>query len=137
MLPAHKPFSAPAAIISPMQKLRNARQLLRFAAAWVLLSFCAAWAAPLLAPQSFDLLCTDKGSMRLVKKTADGEEAVQVVEHCSLCAASALATPPAKPVAPAAAPALADALRPTPTAHPALAARAPLPARGPPAVTSL
>jgi hypothetical protein len=117
-----------------MQNLRNAPYLLRIAAAWVLLSFCAAWASPLVAPQSFDLLCTDKGSMRLVQKTAGGDEATHLVEHCGLCAAGALAAPPVASPSTQAKPSIAYALVPTRAAHMAWATRAPLPARGPPAL---
>jgi hypothetical protein len=116
----------------PMQSLRNARQLLRFAAAWVLLSFVAAWASPLVAPQSFDLLCTDKGSMRLVKKTADGGEAAHVVEHCGFCAVGALAAPPIASLAAAPSTPWAYALVPLLAAPSTWLARASLPARGPP-----
>ncbi len=116
-----------------MQTLRHARFLARLVLAWFVLSLGVAIASPLVNPQSMELVCASGGAMKLVVKSADGDE--QARGHtldCPLC------TPVAAPL-PQAAPdvssgfMLAHTLRPLAANPWAGHAAAPLPARGPPA----
>lgn len=106
---------------------------LRRGVAWIfLLSMAAAYASPVIAPRSIELLCSTNGAMRLLTQTADGEEAASEM-HCGLCAP--LIAPP--PVVSAQSFAHADFAVPRlATASVATAlTRPPLPPRGPPAVS--
>jgi hypothetical protein len=117
-----------------MQTLRCARQLTRLVLAWFVLAVGAALAAPFIAPQSLQMVCTDAKSMRLLVKTADGEEAGAQTLRCPQCLlqlASAPPPPAAQRAGLAASP-VAYAVHPVSAAPIAWAAHAPLPARGPP-----
>jgi hypothetical protein len=117
-----------------MQTLRCARQLTRLVLVWFVLAVGVAVAAPFIAPQSLQMVCTDAKSMRLVVKTADGNEAGAHTLHCPQCLVQlASAPPPSAPQHSAlAAHPLAYASQPVSAAHIAWATRAPMPARGPP-----
>ena len=115
-----------------MQTLRNAKTLARFVLVWFALTVGAAIASPLVKPQSFDLICSGGGVMKIMPKTDDGKApAAGLALDCPLCASSA-ATPPvarltAEPYEP-----LSYAPRPVPAAFIATRTAAPLHARGPP-----
>lgn len=115
-----------------MQTLRHAHFLARLVLVWFVLSLGAAVAAPLVQPQSMQLVCSASGTMKLVTSSADGSEAPTLhLMDCSLCVA--VAPPPApqvvlvEPHQP-----LAFALGRLPAARLAAKTGAPLPPRGPP-----
>ncbi len=103
---------------------------------WVLAWFVAAMgvaiASPLVNPQTFEVICSGAGTIKLLVQTDDGTvEMGTMGMDCPLCY-----TPGAPPPAPAASSLprhpLAHALRPAEAARIAAATAAPLPARGPP-----
>lgn len=115
-----------------MQSLRSARLLARFVLAWFALVVGIAAAAPIVQPQSFEVICSG-GTMKLVVPGdgEDGEPAATVSLDCPMCMGVA-PPPPAALVLPAPEP-LGRALQSIPAAHIAAFARAALPPRGPPA----
>lgn len=115
-----------------MQTLRHAHLLARLVLVWFVLSLGVAVAAPLVQPQSMQLVCTASGAMKLVTSSADSTEAPTLhLLDCSLCVA--VAPPPAPPVVAVAAPQpLAFALGRLPAVRIAAKSGAPLPPRGPP-----
>ena len=123
------------AFVMPLHRLRHyARHLLgRWVLLWFALSVGAAMAAPLVHPQAMDIVCTSAGGIKLVVKGDDSAIPVGTSHFdCALCLP--LAAPPPHPqvsVAPSPEP-LHHATQPVPAARIAAAARAPLPARGPP-----
>jgi hypothetical protein len=119
-----------------LQFMRQAHALARFALVWFALSIGVAIAAPIVKPQAMELICTSAGAMKVLVKTDDG--AKELSGHtldCPLCA-SISAPPPAstrttaEPVQP-----LAYVQQSIPAAHIASLTAAPLPARGPPAIS--
>lgn len=105
---------------------------------WVLLCFVLALgvavAAPIVHPQSMELVCTKQGAAKWVLHTDDGvHELAANALHCPLCMLAA--PPPAVPLlaGPVRWPAV-HAQRPVPSVHILASASAPLPARGPPAL---
>ena len=119
-----------------MQTLRHARFLARLVLAWFVLSLGVAIAAPLVNPQSMELVCASGGAMKLVVKSADGSEPDAPARghtlDCPLCASVAAPPPPLSTSTDQ--PPLAAQPLPGQAAEP-IAGRtaAPLPARGPPA----
>ncbi|MFY3385473.1 DUF2946 family protein [Paracidovorax sp. MALMAid1276] len=100
--------------------------------AWFVVSMGVAIASPLVNPQSFEVICSGTGAIKLLVQTDEGTvEMGAMGMDCPLCA-----TPGAPPPAPAAAVLpphpLAHALQPVEAARIAAATAAPLPARGPP-----
>jgi hypothetical protein len=75
-----------------MQTLRHARFLARLVLAWWAFSLGVACASPLVNPQSIELVCASGGAMKLIIKTADGNEASSHTLDCPLCVA--LSAPP-------------------------------------------
>lgn len=137
---AAQPGAAPAraqgsAIMPAMQALRHARFLARLVLAWFVLSLGVAIATPLVQPQSLELICATGGAMKLIVKNADGtaQERGHTLD-CPLCATVAAPPPALTPlvVAPSS---LAHALQPVAAAHIAARTAAPLPPRGPPALS--
>lgn len=115
----------------PMQRLRNASFLARLVLAWFTLAIGVAAAAPVLKPQSLELLCSG-GAMKLLVKDAGGNSVSSHALDCPLCAVGDLPVPvaSAQPLLPQ--PQQAQ----LPQAEVPRAARlaaAPPPARGPPA----
>ena len=115
-----------------MQILRNAKTLARFVLVWFALTVGAAIASPMVKADSFDLICSGAGVMKIMPKTDDGKApATALTLDCPLCAS--LAAPPvaarlaAEPYQP-----LSYVLRPVVAAFIAARTAAPLPARGPP-----
>ena len=88
----------------------------------------AAYASPLIAPRSIELLCSTNGAMRLLSQTADGEETSDLL-HCAMCAPAAA---PPDAIAFVAPHPLAYATQRTPASILVALTRPPLPARGPP-----
>jgi hypothetical protein len=114
-----------------MQRLRTARLLARLVLAWLALVIGVATAAPLVQPQSLEMICSG-GVMKPVL-LVDGEESQPQATaglDCPLCAAVA---PPPAVLAFAEPQPLGRALQSIPSAHIAALASAALPARGPPA----
>ena len=100
--------------------------------AWFVASMGVAIASPLVHPQSFEVICSGTGAIKLLVQTDDGTvEMGAMGMDCPLCS-----TPSAPPPTPAAAVLpphpLAHALQPVEAARIAAATAAPLPARGPP-----
>lgn len=115
-----------------MQALRNAVSLTRFVLVWFALSICAAVAAPVVKPQSLELVCSAGGAMKMVEAGADGQSGDAAALECPLCLA-ADAPPPRDVSRHAAAQPLGHVLQSIPAARIAALTAAPLPARGPPA----
>lgn len=113
-----------------------ARALLgRAALAWFALSLGVAVAAPLVSPQSLELVCSGAGVMKLIAKDDGGAQELGAAHlDCPMC--MPLLAPPPPAVAGACEPPspLSHALRPIVAAHLAAATAAPPPARGPPAL---
>lgn len=117
-----------------MQTLRRAHFLARFVLVWFALSIGVAIASPIVKPQALALICSGAGVVKLVQ-TDDGAPAPSGhTLDCPLCMISSAPPPVARlqvePQQP-----LAHALRPIPAAFVAGRTAAPLPARGPPALS--
>lgn len=104
---------------------------------WVLALFVfslgVAVAAPLVHPQSLELVCSGSGMVKVIVHTDEGaQESGRMAMDCALCAATG-APPPISGalLAPRLLP-LSLAVQSIPSARLAAATRAPLPARGPP-----
>lgn len=113
---------------------RHCQWLARCVLAWFVLSIGVAVASPLVSPQSFELICSGSGAIKLLVKTDDGAQE-PLAGHgldCPLCTQFG-APPPAARARPPLVHPLAHALRPVPAAHIAARTAAPLPPRGPPA----
>ena len=117
-----------------MQSLRNAVKLARLVLAWFALSLGVAVAAPLVQPQSIELVCSGGGTMKLLVKDADGNSAgtPQTLE-CPMCAS--VDEPPVLSFDMQAPQPLAHVVSSIPAARIAGLTGAPLPARGPPALS--
>jgi len=103
---------------------------------WFMLSLGAAIASPIVHPQAVELVCSSVGAIKIVVQTDDGAQELGASHvDCPLCVLSG-APPPASPLAtlPVIQP-LGHVVQPIPAARLAAATRAPLPARGPPAVS--
>ena len=119
----------------PMHTLRRLRALACFMLAWFALSIAAATAAPFVAPQSVQLVCSGAGEVKLLVLTEDGaQDPHRPLLDCPLCVHLGGAAPPPGP------PGLRVGLLEPETALPFVQAAptvvrsaAPLPARGPPA----
>jgi len=115
-----------------MQQLRRARHLARLVLAWFALAVAAAVLAPAFATPALDVVCSSAG-VQLQDSPQDGAPAAHAA-HCVLClhvaAPPPLAQLPAAPAEHACAVPL-PALAAQHPQHPA----APLPARGPPALS--
>jgi hypothetical protein len=120
-----------------MHALRQARFLARLVLAGFVLALGMAIASPLVQPKAMELVCASGGAMKLIIKSADGGEATSShTLDCPLCAAVS-APPPALAPVTVVPSSLAHALRPLVSAHIAGRTAAPLPARGPPALSPL
>ncbi len=118
-----------------MHRLRTARTLARLVLAWFVLSLGVAVASPMVNPKAMQLICSASGSVKLLVQSDDGlKEVATHTLDCPLCAS--VGSPPAAlcTMATLAQP-LCNALRPVAAAHIAWRTAAPLPARGPPAVS--
>ena len=119
-----------------MPALRRAHTLARFVLAWFALSIGVAIASPIIKPQATELICSSSGAMKVLVKTDDGgakEQSGHTLD-CPLCATISAPPPVARQTAEPARP-LAHVLQGIPAAHIAALTAAPLPARGPPALS--
>ena len=112
------------------------RRRIAFLHRWVLalfmLSVGIVAAAPLVHPQSLEIICSSAGAVKVIVHTDDGaQEQGRMAMDCSLCAAAGAPPPVAALRLPSPLP-LAFAVQSIPSARIAAATRAPLPARGPP-----
>jgi hypothetical protein len=117
-----------------LQRLRRASHITRFMLVWFVLSLGVAVAAPLVNPQSTELICSGAGVMKLLVKNADGtstEESRRMLD-CPMCATVA-APPPMGQTLAELAPPMGHVLQAIPAEHIAALTAAPPPARGPPA----
>ncbi len=118
-----------------MQTLRQARFLARLVLVWFALALGAAIASPLVKPQAIELVCASGGAMKLIVKSDDGGQTpASHTLDCPLCVTAGAPLPGVQPSVQQA-PALAHALLPIVAAHIAGRTAAPLPARGPPALS--
>lgn len=118
-----------------LQTIRSLRWLARLVLAWFVVSIGVAVASPMVNPQPMELICSGSGAIKLLVKTDDG--ATEVPSHtldCPLCAQVSAPPPASQGQVPVVHP-LAHALRPIPAAHIAARTAAPLPPRGPPALS--
>lgn len=109
------------------------RALVRWVLLWFVLSVGAAIASPIVHPQSFELVCTSAGAIKVIVQTDDGPQEIGSAHlDCPLCL---LGGPPtqADPAKPALSLPLGRAMQSIPAARLAAATASPLPARGPPA----
>jgi hypothetical protein len=117
--------------------LRHLHRLIaRLSLAWFALALGVAAASPLVQPRAMQLVCSAAGSVRLLVDHGDGMvDAGQAALDCALCLLAS--APPPQPPAVVPGPGLQPArlAAPLPPAPQVRAARAPLPARGPPAVS--
>ena len=118
-----------------LQTIRSLRWLARLVLAWFVVSMGVAVASPLVNPQAMELICSGSGSIKLLVHTDDGlQETPSHALDCPLCVHVGAPPPASQAALPVAHP-LAHALRPIPAAHIAARTAAPLPPRGPPAVS--
>ena len=118
-----------------MQSLRNAHLLTRLVLVWFALFIGASVASPLVKPQETQMVCSAMGGMKMVMGDDAGDSQTSSGGmDCPLCA-HVSAPPPAVVMCFEPVNTLAHALRPIPAAHIAWSTRAPLPPRGPPALS--
>ncbi|KAF1049242.1 DUF2946 family protein [Xylophilus sp.] len=119
-----------------MHILRTSSLLARLVLAWFVLTLGVAAASPVLQPQSVELVCSMGGGMKVV--VSEDGKAVNVGHHhtldCPMCLGLSLPLPAAQAGGDMPQP-LAHALLPVVQAHIAGIAGAPLPPRGPPALS--
>lgn len=102
--------------------------------AWFALSIAVAAAAPLVAAQDMELICSGTGVVKLIVKGDDGNSAPGASHlDCPMCMPYPAPPPPIWQLPLPAPSPLLHALRPVPAARIAAITAAPLPARGPPA----
>ena len=115
-----------------MQTLRTAKSLARLVLVWFALTVGAAIASPLIKPQSFEMICSGSGVIKLLPKTDDGKTPMSgLTLDCPLCIAVG-APPPVVGCTAEPHQALSYALKASPAAHIAARTAVPPPARGPP-----
>lgn len=116
-----------------MLALRRLTFLHRCVLLWFVLSLGVAVAAPIVNPQSLELVCSAVGTVKVIAHTEDGAQEITTLgAHCPLCLGAG-APPPTSGSSKVAEPApLARAVESIPAARLAAATAAPLPARGPP-----
>lgn len=119
-----------------MHVLRTHPILARLILAWFVSALGVAMASPIVHAQAMEFVCSDGGTMKLVMVDADGD-AAPVAQHtldCPLCLPAAPPSPFKAHRVPQPPPA-ANAQHPFVSAHIAACAGAPLPPRGPPALS--
>jgi hypothetical protein len=121
--------------MSFLQALRNAHTLTRFMLVWFALFIGAAAASPWVKPQASQMVCSAMGGVQMVLLDDAGDSQVATGSmDCPLCTHVSAPLLPAgcgfEPVQ-----ALAHALQPLAVAHIAWITGAPLPPRGPPALS--
>lgn len=118
-----------------MQTLRRAHVLARFVLVWFALALGAAIASPIVKPQAMELVCSAGGAVKLVTSDDGAPSSAGHTLDCPLCLISSSAPPPALQLQVEPQQPLAYSLRPIPAAPIAGRTAAPLPARGPPALS--
>ena len=119
-----------------MESLRRARFMARLVLAWFALSLGIAVAAPIVKPQAVEWVCS-AGTAKLVVQGGEGSTPAGVHSwDCPMCGATG-APPPAAGSLPTAALPLSVAVQSIPAARIAGLTAAPLPARGPPPLSSI
>jgi hypothetical protein len=115
-----------------LQRLRQARALARGVLAWFVLSVGLAIAAPMVQPQSLEMVCSASGQFKLVGNLdADTNSAAAHTLQCVMCLA--LGAPPPTDFSVATSQAVVPLAHiSTPATHIAWRTASPLPARGPP-----
>jgi hypothetical protein len=115
-----------------LQTLRQARALARGVLAWFVLSIGLAIAAPLVQPQSLEMICSATGQFKLVgDQDGDTNTAASHTLQCVMCLA--LGAPPPTDFSVSTSQSVQPlALTNTPATHLAWRTASPLPARGPP-----
>jgi hypothetical protein len=114
---------------------RPGAALIRWVLLWFALSLGVAAAAPVVHPQTFELVCSNTGAAKVVVHGDDGAHELGAgAMDCPLCLPGG--APPSMPGVewPMPKP-LAHAVRPVAAAHIAAATAAPPPARGPPSLS--
>lgn len=119
-----------------MHILRSSSMLTRLVLAWFVLTLGVAVASPVIHPQSMQMVCSSRGSMKLIVLDRDGNEVVagHHTLDCPMCLAATL-PPPQTQVSLEMPQPLSYALQPIYVAHIAAMVGAPLPPRGPPALS--
>ena len=120
-----------------MSALRRLRLLACFLLAWFAVAIGVATASPLVHPQAMELICSAAGDVKLIVLSDDGAQGQRGhTLDCPLCVhLGGAAPPPPGGLCLQVMQPLAHALRPIALAHIAARTAAPLPARGPPAVS--
>lgn len=99
------------------------------------LSLGVAIASPIVKPQAMELICSGAGVIKAVVHTDDGVQEMGAGHmDCPLCVLSGAPPIPSSVALPTVQP-LGHAVQPIPAARIAAATAAPLPARGPPALS--
>ena len=121
--------------MSSLQALRNARWLTRLVLVWFALFIGAAIASPMVKPVAGQMVCTAMGGMKMVVDSEDGQASQPTASmDCPLCAP--MITPPTPQARAFESPStLAHVLQTIASAHLASLTGAPLPPRGPPALS--
>jgi hypothetical protein len=114
-----------------MQSVRHARSRASLVLAWFVLALGIAVIAPVVHPQSIELLCSGTGIKLLVHHDDGSPAKTQHTLDCPLCAAVG-APPPTASVSIALPLPIGPAKQPIPATRLAVPAFAPMPARGPP-----
>ncbi|MNR21762.1 hypothetical protein D3C85_1386810 [compost metagenome] len=124
------------AIMATMHALRTSSILARLVLAWFALTMGVAMASPIVAPKTMEMICSGSGLMQLIEMNQDGEvvPAGQHTLDCAMCLpvflpSSSMTAQVSQPQP------LAHALTPMQAAHIAALVGAPLPPRGPPALS--
>ena len=119
--------------MSILQTLRNARVLARVVLCWFVFSIGLAVAAPIVQPQSMELVCSASGTMKLVSSSDDDSTNANIhTLQCVMC--MALDAPPAAPDNTLRQSALPGFTKPALiSVHATVRTASPLAARGPPA----
>lgn len=123
-------------MIANMKMPRTFSALRLWVLAWFMASLGVAIAAPIVHPQPIQLICSSTGTVMLLMQSDDGtvEKMGTSGMDCPLC--SPAGAPPATAAGDLIPPhPLAHALQPIEAARIAAATAAPLPARGPPALS--
>jgi hypothetical protein len=111
---------------------RHITFLRRWVLAWFMVSLGLAVAAPLIHPQSMELVCSSAGAVKVIVHDDDGaQELGSTAVACVLCSVTAPPPSTIRVQLPRPLP-LAHAVQSIPSARLAAVTRSPLPARGPP-----
>lgn len=117
-------------------RLRQLHTLGRLVLLWFVLSLGVAVAAPIVHPQSMELVCSSAGAVKVVVQTDDGAQELGASQaDCPLCVLTGAPPPPAPLAGVPSVQPLGHAVQPIPAARLAAATAAPLPARGPPVLS--